>query len=138
MSNDYDWRTNLFVYGTLKKGGRLHSVLGNSAEYMGQFVTADSKYDLFSYARSFPIMVARENGYKIRGEVWSVTPESMDRVNAIESGSHYYPFQIDVMNEHTKEYEIGSAMTFLFPGNKHKLMPVSDINEVDGVKEWAC
>ena len=101
MSNDYDWRTNLFVYGTLKKGGRLHSVLGNSSEFVGTYLTVDSKFDLFSYARSFPILVAREKGYQIKGEVWSVTPETMDRVNAIESGSSYYHFQIDVVKEQT-------------------------------------
>jgi len=136
MSNDYDWRTNLFVYGTLKKNGRLHSVLGNSSEFVGTYVTADDKYDLFSYAKSFPILVAREKGFRIRGEVWSVTPETMDRVNAIESGSSYYPFQIDVMNEVTKEYEVGSVLVFMFPGNNHRLMPVKDIEAVDNVKEW--
>ena len=136
MSNDYDWRTNLFVYGTLKKNGRLHSVLGNSSEFVGTYVTADDKYDLFSYAKSFPILVAREKGFRIRGEVWSVTPETMDRVNAIESGSSYYPFQIDVMNEVTKEYEVGSVLVFMFPGNNHRLMPVKDIEAVDNIKEW--
>ena len=137
MSNDYDWRTNLFVYGTLKKNGRLHSVLGNSSEFVGTYVTADDKYDLFSYAKSFPILVAREKGFRIRGEVWSVTPETMDRVNAIESGSSYYPFQIDVMNEVTKEYEVGSVLVFMFPGNIHRLMPVKDIEAVDNIKEWS-
>ena len=137
MSNDYDWRTNLFVYGTLKKNGRLHSVLGNSSEFVGTYVTADDKYDLFSYAKSFPILVAREKGFRIRGEVWSVTPETMDRVNAIESGSSYYPFQIDVKNEVTKEYEVGSVLVFMFPGNNHRLMPVKDIEAVDNIKEWS-
>ncbi len=137
MSNDYDWRTNLFVYGTLKKNGRLHSVLGNSSEFVGTYVTADDKYDLFSYAKSFPILVAREKGFRIRGEVWSVTPETMDRVNAIESGSSYYPFQIDVMNEVTKEYEVGSVLVFMFRGNNHRLMPVKDIEAVDNIKEWS-
>jgi gamma-glutamylcyclotransferase (GGCT)/AIG2-like uncharacterized protein YtfP len=137
MSNDYDWRTNLFVYGTLKKNGRLHSVLGNSSEFVGTYVTADNKYDLFSYAKSFPILVAREKGFRIRGEVWSVTPETMDRVNAIESGSSYYPFQIDVMNEVTKEYEVGSVLVFMVPGNNHSLMPVKDIEAVDNIKEWS-
>lgn len=137
MSNDYDWRTNLFVYGTLKKNGRLHSVLGNSSEFVGTYVTADNKYDLFSYAKSFPILVAREKGFRIRGEVWSVTPETMDRVNAIESGSSYYHFQIDVMNEVTKEYEVGSVLVFMFPGNNHRLMPVKDIEAVDNIKEWS-
>ena len=137
MSNEYDWRTNLFVYGTLKKNGRLHSVLGNSSEFVGTYVTADDKYDLFSYAKSFPILVAREKGFRIRGEVWSVTPETMDRANAIESGSSYYPFQIDVMNEVTKEYEVGSVLVFMFPGNNHRLMPVKDIEAVDNIKEWS-
>jgi len=136
MSNDYDWRTNLFVYGTLKKNGRLHSVLGNSSEFVGTYVTADDKYDLFSYAKSFPILVAREKGFRIRGEVWSVTPETMDRVNAIESASSYYPFQIDVMNEVRKVYEVGSVLVCMFPGNKYRLMPVKDIEAVDNVKEW--
>ena len=121
MSNDYDWRTNLFVYGTLKKGGRLHSVLGNSSEYIGTYITANDKYDLFSYARSFPILVAREKGFRIRGEVWSVTPETMDRVNAIESGS----------------YEVGSVLVFMFPGNNHRLMPVNELDAVNNIKEWS-
>ena len=61
----------------------------------------------------------------------------MDRVNASESGSSYYPFQIDVMNEVTKEYEVGSVLVFMFPGNNHRLMPVKDIEAVDNIKEWS-
>ena len=143
MSKDYDWRTNLFVYGTLKKGGRLHSVLGNSSEFVGTYLTVDSKFDLFCYARSFPILVAKEKGYQIKGEVWSVTPETMDRVNAIESGSSYYPFQIDVVKEQTgmlkfqPEYLSGSALVFMFPGHNERLMPVTEIKDDKGVKEWA-
>ena len=142
MSNDYDWRTNLFVYGTLKKGGRLHSVLGNSSEFVGTYLTVDSKFDLFSYARSFPILVAKEKGYQIKGEVWSVTPETMVRVNAIESGSSYYPFQIDVVKEQTgmlkfqPEYLSGSALVFMFAGHNQRLMPVTELEDIKGVKEW--
>ena len=39
-------RSLLFVYGTLKKGGSLHSVLGNSSEFVGTYITEENKYDM--------------------------------------------------------------------------------------------
>ena len=39
-------RSLLFVYGTLKKGGGLHNVLGNSSEFKGTYITEENKYDM--------------------------------------------------------------------------------------------
>jgi len=40
-------RSNLFVYGTLKKGNSLHSVLGNSSKFLGVFKTIEDKFDMY-------------------------------------------------------------------------------------------
>ena len=58
-------RSNLFVYGTLKKGGRLHSVLGNSSEFLGVFRTAEDKFDMYDYG--CPVWYWKMTVLKLRG-----------------------------------------------------------------------
>ena len=35
------------------------------------------------------------------------------------------------------EYLSGSALVFMFPGHNERLMPVTEIKDDKGVKEWA-
>tara|TARA_R110000824_G_scaffold22240_6_gene81707 strand:- start:9034 stop:9450 length:417 start_codon:yes stop_codon:yes gene_type:complete len=104
-------KSNLFVYGTLKKEGNLHSVLGNSSEFLGTFKTVKNKFDMHDYG--CPIMVMRDGGFKIKGELYSVTPECMARVTTIECGAGYVPFIVET--EQDQDTEVTKAIAFVYP-----------------------
>ena len=131
-------RSNLFVYGTLKKGGRLHSVLGNSSEFLGVFKTIESKFDMYSYG--CPIMIVEGGSFKIKGELHKVTPECMARVTAIECGAGYVPFIVEL--EQDEDTEVTKAIAFIYPTSNISatvsdyVMEKGGVKEQDGVKEW--
>ena len=130
-------RSNLFVYGTLKKGGNLHSVLGSSSEFIGVFRTVEDKFDMHDYG--CPIMVLKDNGFKIKGELYKVTPECMARVTAVECGAGYVPFIVDINEEDYPEgYGLEKAIVFMYP-TLYATTSTSVSNLVEekgGVKEW--
>ena len=131
-------RSNLFVYGTLKKGGRLHSVLGNSSEFLGVFKTIESKFDMYDYG--CPIMIVEGGSFKIKGELHKVTPECMARVTAIECGAGYVPFIVEL--EQDEDTEVTKAIAFIYPTSNISatvsdyVMEKGGVKEQDGVKEW--
>jgi gamma-glutamylcyclotransferase (GGCT)/AIG2-like uncharacterized protein YtfP len=124
-------RSNLFVYGTLKKGGKLHSVLGNSSEFLGAFKTTEDKFDMHDYG--CPVMLLEDNGFKIKGELYKVTPECMERVTAVECGAGYVPFIIDV---ETPDIEATKAIAFIYPTPYATTNMSNHVEENGGVKEW--
>ena len=127
-------RSNLFVYGTLKKGGRLHNVLGNSSEFLGVFKTVEDKFDMHDYG--CPVMIFKDDGFKIKGELYKVTPECMERVTAVECGAGYVPFIVDVNEKNYPEGEPLKAIAFIYP-TPYTITGVSDrVEEKGGVKEW--
>ena len=131
-------RSNLFVYGTLKKGGRLHSGLGSSSEFLGVFKTIESKFDMYSYG--CPIMIVEGGSFKIKGELHKVTPECMARVTAIECGAGYVPFIVEL--EQDEDTEVTKAIAFIYPTSNISatvsdyVMEKGGVKEQDGVKEW--
>ena len=125
-------RSNLFVYGTLKKGGRLHSVLGNSSEFLGVFKTIESKFDMHDYG--CPIMVFKDDGFKIKGELYKVTPECMARVTAVECGAGYVPFIVEL--EQDEDTEVTKAIAFVYPTPYATTNESNRVKEKGGVKEW--
>jgi gamma-glutamylcyclotransferase (GGCT)/AIG2-like uncharacterized protein YtfP len=131
-------RSNLFVYGTLKKGGRLHSVLGSSSEFLGVFRTIEDKFDMHDYG--CPIMVLENGSFKIKGELYKVTPECMARVTAVECGAGYVPFIVeleqDVKSNNMYWKKATKAIAFIYP-TPYATTNVSDrVEEKDRVKEW--
>ena len=127
-------RSNLFVYGTLKKGGKLHSVLGNSSEFLGVFRTAEDKFDMYDYG--CPVMVLEDDSFKIKGELYKVTPECMARVTAVECGAGYVPFIVEVNEENYPEGEPSKAIAFIYPTPYTNTSASDRVKENDGVKEW--
>ena len=69
----------VFVYGSLKKGFYNNVVLGDS-----EFVAVDivSGYSLISLG-AFPMAIPDPEGYVI-GEVYYVTPETLERLDRLE------------------------------------------------------
>ena len=77
----------LFVYGTLKRGERLHYYLKNS-KYIGQAYIQGFK--LFYYIQGHPILYRRNNWKKkIWGEVFLVSNKVLNGIRSLELGSGY-------------------------------------------------
>ena len=127
-------RSNLFVYGTLKKGGTLHSVLGNSSKFLGVCSTEESNWDMHDYG--CPIMVTKDEGFKIKGELYSVTPECMARVTAVECGAGYVPFMIDTYDVDYPEGDPSKAIAFIYPTPYATTTASNRVKENEGTKEW--
>jgi len=126
-------RSNLFVYGTLKKGGRLHSVLGDSSEFLGVFKTVEDKFDMHDYG--CPVMVLEDDSFKIKGELYKVTSECMARVTAVECGAGYVPFIIDVETPYGYVESL-KAIAFIYPTPYATASVSNRIEEKGRVKEW--
>ena len=77
---------NIFVYGTLKRGGSNHSLL------VGQkFIAAARTQPLYRlYAlSSFPAMVeAPQNGRSIEGEIWEIDAKHLPALDELEDVAH--------------------------------------------------
>ena len=125
-------RSNLFVYGTLKKGGRLHSVLGSSSEFLGVFRTIENKFDMYDYG--CPVMILEDGGFKIKGELYKVTPECMARVTAVECGAGYVPFIVEL--EQDEDTEVTKAIAFIYPTPYATTSASDRVVEKERVKEW--
>lgn len=76
----------VFVYGTLKSGGRLNSVMAKD-EFLGEAYTVNEAFDLFSNG-SFPYLW--HGKYRVRGELWDVSDDTMNRLHMIEGVPHHY------------------------------------------------
>ena len=129
-------RSLLFVYGTLKKGGGLHSVLGKSSEFVGTYITEENKYDMHDVG--CPIMVDKDKGFHIRGEIYNVTPEAMERVTLVECNAGYVPFIVEASEEDYPEGEPLKAIAFIYPNAYGKSAGSHRITEKENIKEWVA
>lgn len=75
----------VFVYGSLKKGFHNNCVLGDSEFVCTDIVTGYSLVDL----GSFPMALPDPNGYII-GEVYYITPETLEALDRLESEGSFY------------------------------------------------
>jgi gamma-glutamylcyclotransferase (GGCT)/AIG2-like uncharacterized protein YtfP len=74
--------TRVFVYGTLKRGGRNHQYLAGQ-QFLGEAHTAPG-YTLYSLGE-FPGMVrATGAGQHVTGEVWAVDDACLRELDALE------------------------------------------------------
>ena len=80
---------NLFVYGTLKMGGRLHDFYLKNQTFMGTFHTEPNyvMVDLGSFPIIFP--VKKGTGQKIEGEIYEVDDLHFKTVQTMEEGAGY-------------------------------------------------
>ena len=69
----------VFVYGSLKRGGRLNHLL-NKADYLGEFKTED-KWGLINLG-AFPGMVY--GNLSVEGEAYSVNDDTLDDLDFVE------------------------------------------------------
>jgi len=88
----------VFVYGTLKKGGRNHSLL-KEALFLGKAKTKQ-KWTMIGSGYSFPYVLKRDHtlGGNIEGEVYYVTKPEISKLDMLEGvPSHYKKQQREVV-----------------------------------------
>lgn len=129
--NFYALTMKTFVYGTLKKGKRLHSIIEDST-FIGTHETKQS-FDIKDYANgAFPIIfLPKDDGYKIKGELYDLNTETMSYVWSLETGAGYSPVEIDVGED--------TAVAFIYPQfAESSAIDVTDkyIHTNNNVKEW--
>ena len=82
-----------------------------------------------------PVMVLEDDSFKIKGELYKVTPECMARVTAVECGAGYVPFIIDVETPYGYVESL-KAIAFIYPTPYATASVSNRIEEKGGVKEW--
>jgi len=82
--------TNVFVYGTLKKGNSRRGLnrWNVGATFIGDAVTADAKFDLYDLG-AFPAVGLNGENH-ISGEVWSVDDATLEDLDRIEGYPDFY------------------------------------------------
>ena len=133
------YKVRLFTYGTLKKKGRLASLLGNG-KFLGEYYTLHSVFDLVDYHNAFPIAYFRqqkEKGMSIKGELYEIDLKAMDIINRMESNADYTPMIVDIVNE---EGSLTNAMMFVNVTDEEQIKAVGltqrNIVNEKGHKEW--
>ena len=95
------YKTRLFTYGTLKKGGRLDELTKRS-EYMGEYYTIHSVFQMRDYANAFPIVFfdyGQAEGKSIKGHLYECDVRAVECINQMETNANYTPHIVDVINE---------------------------------------
>lgn len=77
----------VFVYGSLKKGFGLDHLLKTS-QFIGEGVTKKGKFEMFTPNDAWPAIV--QGRYRIKGEVYRVSPETIERLDQAEGVPHLY------------------------------------------------
>lgn len=76
----------VFVYGTLKKGFRLNSYLGDS-KFLGEAHTLEG-FAMRGY--SFPYIARKRGGHQVCGEVYRVSEETLLQLDYVEGNPSHY------------------------------------------------
>ena len=131
------YKVRLFTYGTLKKEGRLETLLGNG-KFLGEYYTLHSVFDLVDYHNAFPIAYLKsKEGMSIKGELYEIDLKSIDIINRMESNADYTPIIVDIVNE---EGLLTNAMMFVNITDEEQMKAVGftqrNIVNEKGHKEW--
>jgi len=80
----------VFVYGSLKKGKKLHSYLKNS-KFLGNATTCEKYPMILSKEGWYPYLIDKPGmGYYIKGEVYNITPNTLKLLDKVEEAPNYY------------------------------------------------
>jgi gamma-glutamylcyclotransferase (GGCT)/AIG2-like uncharacterized protein YtfP len=80
----------LFVYGSLKRGKRLSLEKVEGAKFVSEATTMHPTFDMIDLGSYPGVIEDRYAGYKIVGEVFSITPQLLDQVDEIEGYPSFY------------------------------------------------
>ena len=108
------FRRYVFVYGTLRSGGRLHYTMEETgATFVGDASVAGALYNLGPY----PGMTEpRETGDRVRGEGWRVSDEGLYTMDFMEGVEHglYERVKLTAIDEMANSWDVG-AYRYLHP-----------------------
>ena len=79
----------VFVYGTLKKGRRLNSVFTEADTFLSHATTVEDRFDLIG-GGSFPYMTDHRGGFKVEGDLYQVSDNTLKRLDIIEGVPGHY------------------------------------------------
>ena len=80
----------IFVYGSLKKGKKLHYFLKKS-KFLGEAETCDKYPMILSKSKWYPYLIEKKDvGYKIKGEVYEISPSLLKKLDKVEEAPFYY------------------------------------------------
>jgi|TARA_A100000172_G_scaffold59142_1_gene38792 gamma-glutamylcyclotransferase (GGCT)/AIG2-like uncharacterized protein YtfP len=132
----------MFVYGTLKKGERLHGLLSKQKR-IGSAITTDSNFTIKDFLNSYPITFRHFDTklckYKIKGELYEIKSDVVyESVVAMELNAGYELVNTIVETEDGKEH---IAEMFLVEETPAKvgsdtILTNKRVVTTDNVKEW--
>lgn len=105
----------IFVYGTLKRGQCRHRFLANE-RYLGEFRTAP-RYRMFNVGMYPGLIEDVENGRSIVGELYDVSPLSLERLDVVEAvdEGEYVRRPIELESRDNEDNEPAEAYFYLPP-----------------------
>jgi gamma-glutamylcyclotransferase (GGCT)/AIG2-like uncharacterized protein YtfP len=118
--------TKLFVYGTLKRGYWWNKLLYSSKFLYETTLEGFDLAETNTYAANYPILTY--GMFKIKGEVYEVSPENYATIHNMEKGAGY-------------ETKVVNGLTlFVMPNAKLKLMLDRKVaimlNPVNNIFDW--
>lgn len=105
-------RVNVFVYGSLMRGGHNHAAL-READYLGLAQTAKAKFDLISFGL-FPAMTV-PGKFRVFGEAYRVTVDQLASLDRLE-GTMYDRKEIEIKLAAGRD---GPAWTYILRPENH-------------------
>jgi gamma-glutamylaminecyclotransferase len=110
----------LFVYGSLKRGYHNHPLLINSI-YHGKGNTFYDNYAMYSFG-GYPVVIHKNQGTQIRGEIYECTLETIFRINRLEGHPTFYKGSIQRIQT-KKPNEILRCLMYIYQDDKDTLNP---------------
>jgi gamma-glutamylcyclotransferase (GGCT)/AIG2-like uncharacterized protein YtfP len=91
-------QTHLFIYGTLKRGQPNHDWLADG-EYLGPAETLPH-YRLINCGPYPGLLIDRESGKSVVGELWKVGAETLQRLDLLEGVPTLYALEAIELVDH--------------------------------------
>mgnify|MGYP003110873263 FL=1 len=132
----------MFVYGTLKKGERLHGLLYKQKR-IGTATTVDSNFTIKDFLDSYPITFRHFDNkvcrYKVKGELYEIKDDFVyDSVKAMELNAGYDLVNTIVQTEDGQEYIAEMFIVEDTPAKSGSSAVLSNkrVITTENVKEW--
>lgn len=133
----------VFVYGTLKKGERLHGLMSKQKR-LGKAITVDSNYTIKDFLHSYPITFRHYDNkickYKIKGELYHVKDDLLyESVTSMELNAGYTLVHTLVELEDGTEHVAEMFLVEDTPAKVASKEVLSDfrVTTTKNVKEWS-
>jgi len=130
MEPDFTHPQLIMVYGTLKKGHSNNDLL-QFAAYLGECKTRNSSFILKE--SGCPMVYLDPNGFRLKGELYLVSPEDMLHVDMLEGHPRWY-------RRHRVPLDDGTLAWLYIMPNRDDTAPWYGTERMcepkDGVVEW--